>query len=209
MLDKLKDGVGKNKMTERKIKNLLISEMAEDYAYGNIEGGWNYFFYDVDITVPRIYYGDYDAYHYSSTEATEYKVQVSGITNQSISYLIAEINSYQASRGPGYSNRYFTYYNLSTTDFTPIRLSDLFIENSNYKDVLNDLVLKEIAKLDNTEVACYKPSEYFEMVKNSFAITEKGLKFYFPIHNRDGAWDWRSEERRVGKECRSRWSPDH
>src|SRR2546429_9660925 len=21
--------------------------------------------------------------------------------------------------------------------------------------------------------------------------------------------DWRSEERRVGKECRSRWSPDH
>src|SRR2546422_4233899 len=22
-------------------------------------------------------------------------------------------------------------------------------------------------------------------------------------------WDWRSEERRVGKECRSRWSPYH
>src|SRR2546427_12332338 len=22
-------------------------------------------------------------------------------------------------------------------------------------------------------------------------------------------WRWRSEERRVGKECRSRWSPDH
>ena len=22
-------------------------------------------------------------------------------------------------------------------------------------------------------------------------------------------WGWRSEERRVGKECRSRWSPDH
>ena len=24
-----------------------------------------------------------------------------------------------------------------------------------------------------------------------------------------GAWDLRSEERRVGKECRSRWSPYH
>src|SRR5207253_4869689 len=23
------------------------------------------------------------------------------------------------------------------------------------------------------------------------------------------AWNWRSEERRVGKECRSRWSPYH
>ena len=22
-------------------------------------------------------------------------------------------------------------------------------------------------------------------------------------------WMWRSEERRVGKECRTRWSPDH
>src|SRR2546421_7752315 len=25
----------------------------------------------------------------------------------------------------------------------------------------------------------------------------------------DGTRKWRSEERRVGKECRSRWSPDH
>ena len=24
-----------------------------------------------------------------------------------------------------------------------------------------------------------------------------------------GGYDWRSEERRVGKECRSRWSPYH
>src|SRR5215203_5547195 len=26
---------------------------------------------------------------------------------------------------------------------------------------------------------------------------------------RSAPWMWRSEERRVGKECRSRWSPDH
>ena len=30
----------------------------------------------------------------------------------------------------------------------------------------------------------------------------------FQIKERDGTWI-RSEERRVGKECRSRWSPNH
>ena len=29
-----------------------------------------------------------------------------------------------------------------------------------------------------------------------------------PVHVPGGSW-WRSEERRVGKECRSRWSPYH
>ena len=29
------------------------------------------------------------------------------------------------------------------------------------------------------------------------------------LFNSFGSPSWRSEERRVGKECRSRWSPDH
>ena len=29
------------------------------------------------------------------------------------------------------------------------------------------------------------------------------------IHKVNGYWQTRSEERRVGKECRSRWSPYH
>ena len=32
---------------------------------------------------------------------------------------------------------------------------------------------------------------------------------YLSIHNSEVAVDDRSEERRVGKECRSRWSPYH
>ena len=32
---------------------------------------------------------------------------------------------------------------------------------------------------------------------------------YFPLTTIDSWNDWRSEERRVGKECRSRWSPYH
>ena len=54
---------------------------------------------------------------------------------------------------------------------------------------------------------CKGESGYFPIKKGEFKITKsskKGLKidFNFKI-------DERSEERRVGKECRSRWSPYH
>src|SRR2546425_13271909 len=32
---------------------------------------------------------------------------------------------------------------------------------------------------------------------------------YVAPHDKDAGFYWRSEERRVGKECRSRWSPYH
>src|ERR1039458_3067634 len=39
------------------------------------------------------------------------------------------------------------------------------------------------------------------------------LQLHNILHVPMAGWDsygvWRSEERRVGKECRSRWSPDH
>src|SRR5207245_3677752 len=35
-------------------------------------------------------------------------------------------------------------------------------------------------------------------------VNGAGATFPYPIYSK-----WRSEERRVGKECRSRWSPDH
>ena len=42
--------------------------------------------------------------------------------------------------------------------------------------------------------------------KISIDITrEKSVSDFFKNHK----FDWRSEERRVGKECRSRWSPYH
>ena len=48
------------------------------------------------------------------------------------------------------------------------------------------------------------------MLKNGFDILDEGKN----IKELYGADDWwihsdRSEERRVGKECRSRWSPYH
>ena len=41
-------------------------------------------------------------------------------------------------------------------------------------------------------------------------MTEEDIKLQFITPAIEGAgWDRRSEERRVGKECRSRWSPYH
>ena len=59
----------------------------------------------------------------------------------------------------------------------------------------------------------------FTLHQRSRVETEKGSG-RFHILTREARWDaartaviicdmWRSEERRVGKECRSRWSPYH
>src|SRR5437870_13914653 len=63
--------------------------------------------------------------------------------------------------------------------------------------------------LFNNCVVCHRPNQIAPMALMSYkevrpwarAIKEKIIKGEMP--------PWRSEERRVGKECRSRWSPDH
>ena len=61
-----------------------------------------------------------------------------------------------------------------------------------------------------------------DMLHNNLLNNKSGLEIYFldlaeaslPLWSPDkkngkGVWGERSEERRVGKECRSRWSPYH
>jgi len=48
--------------------------------------------------------------------------------------------------------------------------------------------------------------EYIHYLKETFGV--KGMKLYTAEWKGDSK-GWRSEERRVGKECRSRWSPYH
>src|SRR3712207_7089922 len=43
----------------------------------------------------------------------------------------------------------------------------------------------------------------------AFATSRWALEALAFAKLRGGRVEWRSEERRVGKECRSRWSPDH
>ena len=53
---------------------------------------------------------------------------------------------------------------------------------------------------------------WFDALFNYYSATrQKGKEKYWPadIHLIGKDISWRSEERRVGKECRSRWSPDH
>ena len=54
--------------------------------------------------------------------------------------------------------------------------------------------------------------EYWEDVKNIVGDSPSTLNIIFPevyLEDGDGDERIRSEERRVGKECRSRWSPYH
>ena len=41
--------------------------------------------------------------------------------------------------------------------------------------------------------------------QRNIAVTINGI----PVNDMESGWVYRSEERRVGKECRSRWSPYH
>ena len=96
----------------------------------------------------------------------------------------------------------------------PHRLSSEELEEKKYKDTRQELIdqredLEEI--LDNNEIKLPKPAQ--TMIKGGAVVTtgllggmatgwgaKKSIQAMGKI---------RSEERRVGKECRSRWSPYH
>ena len=55
----------------------------------------------------------------------------------------------------------------------------------------------------------FEPGSMFKVVTASAAIEERVMKVDELIDTNPGVITIRSEERRVGKECRSRWSPYH
>ena len=82
--------------------------------------------------------------------------------------------------------------------------------------------MTKLAEFENEESkACQKATQYFrrdyvamELIKSFFAGTIAfGLLFvlwlFYDMENLVKKINDRSEERRVGKECRSRWSPYH
>src|SRR3989454_11813606 len=74
---------------------------------------------------------------------------------------------------------------LDITDLPIAKIADQFLS------VINELGLNQAA-------------DYLEMAARLLRIKAQLL---LPRHLGDD--EWRSEERRVGKECRSRWSPYH
>src|SRR5438034_4635262 len=61
---------------------------------------------------------------------------------------------------------------------------------------------------DSDEVAWVLAGEITFKIGDEVAVGGPGTCAFFP-RNVPHAWKSRSEERRVGKECRSRWSPYH
>ena len=50
---------------------------------------------------------------------------------------------------------------------------------------------------------------YYEYVSSAFQVLEQGERRLAELMQQSGDTVSRTEERRVGKECRSRWSPYH
>ena len=76
-------------------------------------------------------------------------------------------------------------------------------KNSGPKGEIKDLK-KRMAGIESGEIAC--DDKEAELADCRAKIAEAENKLFKPII---GCEMYRSEERRVGKECRSRWSPYH
>ena len=56
----------------------------------------------------------------------------------------------------------------------------------------------------------YRKGEQRKMIENEMTVSVPlEVVKASEIEPKEVKWLWRSEERRVGKECRSRWSPYH
>ena len=88
-------------------------------------------------------------------------------------------------------------------------LSDLFskIENKYLKTFLNYIILNIAIYI--IEYYFPKTGVFTRTLKFSFNIIIKGYRFLVSFIITNLFLLLRSEERRVGKECRSRWSPYH
>ena len=94
----------------------------------------------------------------------------------------------------------------------PIRVEKLFYE---LQDRIFSDIVRRIRKTKKiTSTADYQINKLL-LLGGSTEFIESQLKELLEISDPeiwelyDQVCDWRSEERRVGKECRSRWSPYH
>ena len=108
---------------------------------------------------------------------------------------MSQLNIYRASAGSG---------KTFTLTFEYIKL--LFANPTDYRHILavtftnkatSEMRLRILESLYQLSVIDGNASDYMKDLREKFKYSEKQVR------------DKRSEERRVGKECRSRWSPYH
>ena len=71
-------------------------------------------------------------------------------------------------------------------------------------DAVTDPFMGYLAERTRTKMGSYRPYIFYGSIPLALSFV---LLFWVPPF--EGAVLFRSEERRVGKECRSRWSPYH
>ena len=97
---------------------------------------------------------------------------------------------------------------LAAHDTTTITLTNSIYNLSRNQDFLSD-IRQEASEVDPLDISSLKNGNFAE------SIFQEAIRFYPPRGRFRVILDtslfpfYRSEERRVGKECRSRWSPYH
>src|SRR5690554_2223453 len=96
-------------------------------------------------------------------------------------------------------------FGYSQTNKSLIRSGDKEMEMENYASAVYfySMVINRLA--GGNEDLTYHPYSVGAFYKSD---PKGGPKEFFPPKNPKNEDELRSEERRVGKECRSRWSPD-
>ena len=93
---------------------------------------------------------------------------------------------------------------LAAWSTKPVRVTGV-MESSFYVPMAK--TMKEAVNYSDTVIICTRAGDYEDVINELLPCLRKGQCILFL----NGCWGAvkRSEERRVGKECRSRWSPYH
>src|SRR3712207_8587642 len=83
-----------------------------------------------------------------------------------------------------------------------------------WRDWSSDVCSSDLRAIERVEQTLFSPFEYNSRLVIDINASRNGLEYACQVscvlhQSQSTFWLLRSEERRVGKECRSRWSPYH
>ena len=89
------------------------------------------------------------------------------------------------------------------------RIRALLKRSAGRSDAVRTLLTVGDLSLDTQQRVAIRDGKTIDLTAKEYDLLELLMKNPRRVYSRESLMDLRSEERRVGKECRSRWSPYH
>lgn len=156
---------------EQRINTSILEIIYDEHQFVNNEYEFNcmeHYFYFKNESIA------YDEPNYST-----YYLEIENISNASFSLIYTQVENYR------YLFREFEYQNFAfiNNEFMPITLDSIFLPSSNYKELLQELMIAAVKKNPNIEVDCSNTDSFYENHRHDFSLSSKALYFHFIIYD--------------------------